>query len=67
MMNIYQVVITYKREKMLLESVFTVMATTRHYAKARAKNKLNKIGVFGTFAYKVYGGNKLIDESNLPF
>jgi len=66
-MNSYQVCITYQRGVQTLEQFFNVEESTSYFAKVEAKRLLNRQGIFGTFQYKVYGGNKVVDTSNQVF
>ena len=66
-MNSYQVCITYQRGAQIIEQYFNVESSASYHAKVEAKRLLNKQGIYGTFQYKVYGGNKVVDTSNQVF
>jgi hypothetical protein len=66
-MNTYQVAVTYKRGDQRIESVFNITSTSIYSAKIEAEKSLNRKGIYEIFTHKVYGGNQLISDNNLPF
>jgi hypothetical protein len=61
-MNDYTVEITYKRGAQTIQSFHTCVAHSEYFAKVQAKRTLNRTGIFGTFNYKVYGGETAVDK-----
>jgi hypothetical protein len=66
-MNDYTVEITYKTGVQTVQSFHPVQALSEYSAKAQAKRQLNRTGIFGSFTYKVYGGNPSVDTEQQVF
>jgi hypothetical protein len=66
-MNDYTVEITYKRGAQTLQSFHSITCSNEQFAKVQAKRELNRTGIFGTFNYKVYGGETSVDKEQQVF
>jgi hypothetical protein len=66
-MNDYIVEITYKTGAQRIQHFHRCQALSEYSAKAQAKRQLNRTGIFGSFTYKVYGGNPSVDTEQQVF
>ena len=66
-MKDWTVVITYKIGARRIESVHRISCLSESFAREKAKRELNSTGIFGTFFYKVYGGQSALDTDKLVF
>jgi hypothetical protein len=66
-MKDWTVIITYRTGTHSIESVHTITCLSEAFAKAQAKRTLNRTGIFGSFDYKVYGGETAVDKTEQVF